>query len=66
MTHDEQKLVDDLLLIESGLTGWEMDFLDNLDNGFRERALSERQRDRLNDIAEKCGLGGIHRRNGES
>lgn len=59
MTHDEQKLVDDLLMIESGLTAWEMEFTENLDNGFRERSLSDKQRDRLNVIAEKVGLGGL-------
>lgn len=59
MTHDEQCLIDDILATDSGLTGWEMDFVEELDRSCRECSLSEKQRDKLNQIAEKLGLGGL-------
>lgn len=59
MTHDEQKLLDGLLAVESGLTAWEMDFIENTDKSFRERSLSDEQRYWLNWIADKVGLGGL-------
>jgi len=58
MNPDEEQLLDDLLAVESGLTAWEMDFIESLDKQ-RTRALSDKQRDVVNRIADKVGLGGL-------
>mgnify|MGYP001615778078 FL=1 len=43
MTQEEaEKLLDELLAVETGLSGWEMDFLESLD-GQRGGVFSEKQ-----------------------
>ena len=43
MTQDEAlEVLDELLALEAGLSGWEMDFLESLD-GQRERDFSDKQ-----------------------
>lgn len=49
----EEKMLDDLLEVEAGLTGWEMDFLESLDRTCREHNLTEKQADRLKLLWEK-------------
>lgn len=44
--------MDDLLLVESGLTGAAMDFIESLDLK-REISLSDKQSNWLEDLAEK-------------
>lgn len=51
MDENELSLLDDLLLLESGLTDWEMDFIQDLD-AKRERALTAAQHGKLEQIAE--------------
>jgi hypothetical protein len=58
VSEDEQQLLDDLLAVESGLTAWEMDFIESLDRQ-RARALSPKQREVMGRIADKVGLGGL-------
>lgn len=53
MTDDEEKMLDEALEAESGLTAWEMDFVDNLDKTYRKRELSFKQSDILCRIMEK-------------
>ena len=53
MTSDQEKMLDECLSAESGLTGWELDFVDNLDSNWRDRELTERQSDALVRIVEK-------------
>ena len=60
MTPDEENLLDDLPSQDSGLTAWEMDFIESLD-ARRKRPLTPKQRNRLNEIAEKLDLGGVVR-----
>ena len=55
MTKTEEALLDDLLAVESGLSAWEIDFIDNLD-GLRDRVLTPKQVDKMHDIARKVGL----------
>lgn len=55
MTTNENKLIDDLLLIESGLTWWEVDFIEILDQQ-RSYKLTPRQSDKLHAIARKVDL----------
>lgn len=43
MTDQEQKDLDDLLDVESGLTDWEIGFIENLDENWRESDLTSRQ-----------------------
>ena len=49
MTVVEINMLNELLEVESGLTGWEMDFIEDLDRQ-RSRTLSERQREKLDQI----------------
>ncbi len=58
MTADEQSLLDDLLAVESGLSGWEMDFIESLDRQCRELTLSPARKQKMDEIAEKVGLVG--------
>lgn len=53
MTGDQQKMLDDCLAAECGLSGWELDFVDNLDQHWRARELTDRQTDSLVRIVEK-------------
>ena len=49
---DWEEIVDDLLNKESGLTSWEIDFIDSLDKQ-RGRKLSEKQIQCLERIVDK-------------
>ena len=56
MTAEQQSLLDDVLADEDvGFSGWEMDLLESLD---KQRAcdLSEKQVDRLGELARKAKL----------
>lgn len=53
MTDDEQKMLDECLKAEAGLTPWEIDFIDDLDGLQRTQMLSPKQHDKLKQIAEK-------------
>lgn len=56
MTEHEQSLLDDLLALDSGLTAWEVEFIDNLDKNWRGRDLTEKQEQVLHRIAKKADL----------
>lgn len=56
MEENERTLLDDLIDAEDKLTAWEMDFVELLD-GRRDRDLTVGQLDKLNQIAERCGVG---------
>ena len=51
-------LLDELLAAESGLTAWEMDFIESLDRQ-RGRVFSDKQVARLGEIGERLELGGL-------
>ena len=53
MTEQQEKLLDELLEQESGLSGKEMDFLGDLDTKWRERELTEKQAEWLEAIGER-------------
>lgn len=53
MTEQEIAYLDDLLDVEAGLSGWELDFIENLDTQYRDRDLSEKQADTLRQIHEQ-------------
>lgn len=53
MTVKQERLLDDILAVDRGLTGREIDFLDDLDQNWRDRDLSERQDDWLQRIGER-------------
>ena len=53
MTKDQEAMLDECLNAESGLTPWECDFIDNLDQNFRERELSDKQVEVLERINGK-------------
>lgn len=57
MTPDQLKMLDECIEAESGLSGWEIDFIENLDANFRGRELTDRQADKLEAINEKV-IGG--------
>lgn len=57
MTEVELHYLDSLLDCENGLTPWELDFIESLDENFRERNLSEKQADRLEAIYDMLCLG---------
>ena len=48
-------MLDEVLEVEEGLSGREIDFLDSLDNGWRGRDLTEKQAEWLNKIWERTG-----------
>lgn len=52
MTKDQESVLDDLLEVESGLSGAAMDFIESLD-GKRDQELSEKQWDWLEDLGER-------------
>ena len=56
MDNHQEDLLDELLSLEEGLSGWEMDFLDNLDKNWRDRELTDNQADKLEQIAKKTGV----------
>lgn len=53
MTHDEITQLDLGLATESGLSAREIDFLDNLDNNYRDKSLTRPQEKWLEDIADR-------------
>lgn len=52
MSDDEENMLDELLDCESGLTEWEVEFIDSLDCK-RQRPLTQKQSDKLLDIWER-------------
>lgn len=54
MTPDQETMLDECMEAESGLTPWELDFIDNLDQNFRDQDLSEKQEEVLNRINTKA------------
>lgn len=52
MTEIQQKMLDEILEAETGLTGWEMDFIESLDK-IRDCPLTEKQIDILIKINSK-------------
>lgn len=53
MTDDEEMMLDELLDADEGLSGSEVDFIDDLDRRWRERELSEKQQDWLKRIWDR-------------
>ncbi|MFH1417296.1 MAG: hypothetical protein ABII12_03305 [Planctomycetota bacterium] len=47
MTQQQEDMLDEILATESGMTGREMDFIEDMDARWRTRALSEKQADWL-------------------
>lgn len=47
MTSEQEKMLQECLDSDHGLTAWELDFIENLDENFRDRPLSEKQVDIL-------------------
>ena len=53
MSTEIRLMIDDLLLLESGLSGWEMDFIESLDKQYGDRgSLTEKQEEKLSQIWE--------------
>jgi len=50
-TNEEEQL-DDCLKCESGLSTWDIEFIESLDKGFRKRELSIKQITQLNRITD--------------
>lgn len=57
MSDEQEARLDDLLDAESGLTGWELDFVDDLDR-LRDRALTTAQADKLAQVWDRVIGGG--------
>lgn len=56
LADDLEELLDDLLNVDGGMSGKECDFIDDLDQTYRGRNLTERQADWLRAIHERvCG-----------
>jgi hypothetical protein len=53
MTNVEAHWLDCLLELEEGLTEWELEFIENLDSNWREKGLSDKQRDTLERIYDR-------------
>ena len=53
MTSDQEAMLDDLLQFESGLRGADMDFLESLDEAWRERDLSKKQAKWLENLVDR-------------
>jgi len=53
MTYDEERLVDDLLNSDHGMSCREVEFLDSLDQNYRGKTLSPRQSDWLQNIGQR-------------
>jgi hypothetical protein len=52
MTDDEQEMLDECLDAEQGLSGWELDFIEDMDKK-RNITLSDKQHAKLREIVEK-------------
>ncbi len=53
MNDDEKQILDECLDVESGYTCWEIDFIESLDKSFRNRDLSDKQRDILVKLSDR-------------
>jgi hypothetical protein len=53
MTESQKEKLDEILEKDSGLSGWEMDFIENMDKNWRERNMSEKQDSTLSKIWER-------------
>lgn len=53
MTQVQTHQLDSLCEMESGLTPWELDFVCNLDENWRDRDLSDKQADLLERIYDQ-------------
>lgn len=60
MLADEQSLLDELLALDSGLTDWEVGFLESLLTQEWGSRLRKKQRKCLSELGEKMDLGGLH------
>jgi len=60
MLDDEQSLLDELLEVDSGLTDWEVKFLESLKTQEWRGQLRKKQRKCLSEIGVKSDLGGLH------
>lgn len=56
MTREQEDLLDDLLNVESGLSGKSIDFICDLDQAWRERDLTDKQSDYLHSLARQVNL----------
>lgn len=52
MNEEEEQMLDEALEAESGLTLWEIDFVDSLDKLYRKKELSFKQIEILQRIAD--------------
>ena len=52
MNDDEKEKLDDCLNCDSGLSLWDVEFIESLDKSFRNRELSQKQIDQLNRITD--------------
>ena len=55
MTKEQRTQLDSLLAVDSGLSDWEVDFIDYLDLGSRE-SLTVKQANKLQQLYERKGL----------
>jgi hypothetical protein len=53
MNNDQEEKLDELLDLDEGLSGWEIDFITNLDENWRARELTPKQSETLNKIHER-------------
>jgi hypothetical protein len=53
MTDEERDMLEECLEADSGLTGWEIDFIEDMSNRDSDYELTEKQHDKLRDIWEK-------------
>lgn len=53
MDKDQQQKILDLLNLESGLSDWEITFIEDLHNNLWTKALSDPQAEKLDDIVYK-------------
>lgn len=56
MTHNELTLLDDLLNVEDGLSRWDIEFIDGLDQAWRDSELTGPRRTCLHRMAARVGL----------
>jgi len=56
VTEAQKRMVQDLQNVEDGLTDWEIDFIDNLEQRYWDTTLSKKQEKWLEKIYIKKGL----------
>jgi hypothetical protein len=49
----DEEMLDELLALESGLTEWELEFVENISHRERPLELSDKQREKLRGLWEK-------------